>query len=172
MYVTASNIPWKVGVISYSSKKNARIKYVDKPEKPLRDLDGYPGVKPPWGTLTAMNLNTGKIKWQVPLGYYESLKAKGIITGTENFGGATATAGGVVFAAGTLDKLIRAFDSENGQELWSYKLPYIGSAPPTIYEINGEQYIVIPASGGMILKVLYKDLVEQGDAVVAFKIKD
>ena len=171
MYVTASNIPWKVGVISYSSKKNARIKYVDKPEKPLRDLDGYPGVKPPWGTLTAMNLNTGKIKWQVSLGYYESLKAKGIITGTENFGGATATAGGVVFAAGTLDKLIRAFDSENGQELWSYKLPYIGSAPPTIYEINGEQYIVIPASGGMTLKMFYKDLVEQGDAVVAFKIK-
>ena len=171
MYVTASNIPWKVGVISYSSKKNARIKYVDKPEKPLRDLDGYPGVKPPWGTLTAMNLNTGKIKWQVSLGYYESLKAKGIITGTENFGGATATAGGVVFAAGTLDKLIRAFDSENGQELWSYKLPYIGSAPPAIYEINGEQYIVIPASGGITLKVFYKDLVEQGDAVVAFKIK-
>ena len=86
-----------------------------------------------------MNLNTGKIIWQVPLGYYEDLKSKGIITGTENFGGATATAGGIVFAAGTLDKLIRAFDSENGTELWSYKLPYIGSAPPTIYEVNGEQ---------------------------------
>ena len=100
------------------------------------------------------------------------MKSKGIITGTENYGGATATAGGLVFAAGTLDKLIRAFDSENGKEIWSHKLPYIGSAPPTFYEIEGEQYIVIPASGGTSLKMYYKDLVTQGDAVVAFKIKD
>ena len=76
------------------------------------------------------------------------------------------------FVAGTLDKLIRAFDSESGEELWSHKLPYIGSAPPSSYEINGEQYIVIPASGGITLKMYYDDLVEQGDAVVAFKIKD
>ena len=139
----------------------------------LEDLSGYPGVKPPWGTLTALNLNTGKIIWQVPLGYYEKLKLKNEAdTGTENFGGATATAGGLVFASGTLDKLIRAFDAENGKELWSYKLPYIGSAPPTSYEIDGEQYIVIPASGGISLKVNYPDLVEQGDAIVAFKIQD
>ena len=172
MYVTASNIPWIVGVSSHINNKTGKIKYISKNAKPLRDLNNYPGVKPPWGTLTAMNLNTGKIIWQVPLGYYEDLKSKGIITGTENFGGATATAGGIVFAAGTLDKLIRAFDSENGTELWSYKLPYIGSAPPTIYEVNGDQYIVIPASGGTVLKIFYKDLVEQGDAVVAFKIQD
>jgi len=172
MYVTASNIPWIVGVSSHINNKTGKIKYISKNAKPLRDLNNYPGVKPPWGTLTAMNLNTGKIIWQVPLGYYEDLKSKGIITGTENFGGATATAGGIVFAAGTLDKLIRAFDSENGTELWSYKLPYIGSAPPTIYEVNGDQYIIIPASGGTVLKIFYKDLVEQGDAVVAFKIQD
>ena len=170
MFVTAHNIPWKVGVQIYNKK--SRFKYTDKKEKPLRDLEGYPGVKPPWGTLTAISLNTGKIIWQVPLGHYESLKSKGIITGTENFGGATATIGGLVFAAGTLDKLIRAFDSENGKEIWSYKLPYIGSAPPTFYEVNGEQYIVIPASGGTSLKMYYKDLVTLGDAVVAFKIKD
>ena len=169
MFVTSHNIPWIVGVLS-PNKKNF-FKYVGKIEKPLRDLEGYPGVKPPWGTLTAINLNTGKIVWQTPLGYYESLKSKGIITGTENFGGATATAGGLVFAAGTLDKLIRAFNSENGIELWSHELPYIGSAPPTSYEINGEQYIVIPASGGTTLKMFYPNLVEQGDAVVAFKIK-
>ena len=172
MYVTASNIPWIVGVSSHINNKTGKIKYISKNAKPLRDLNNYPGVKPPWGTLTAMNLNTGKIIWQVPLGYYEDLKSKGIITGTENFGGATATAGGIVFAAGTLDKLIRAFDSENGTELWSYKLPYIGSAPPTIYEVNGDQYIIIPASGGTVLKIFYKDLVEQGDAIVAFKIQD
>ena len=172
MYVTASNIPWIVGVSSHINNKTGKIKYISKNAKPLRDLNNYPGVKPPWGTLTAINLNTGKIIWQVPLGYYEDLKSKGIITGTENFGGATATAGGIVFAAGTLDKLIRAFDSENGTELWSYKLPYIGSAPPTIYEVNGDQYIIIPASGGTVLKIFYKDLVEQGDAIVAFKIQD
>ena len=172
MYVTASNIPWIVGVKTFDNNKKGTIKYVSKREEPLRDLDGYPGVKPPWGTLTAMNLNNGKIIWQVPLGHYESLKSKGIITGTENFGGATATIGGLVFAAGTLDKLIRAFDSESGEELWSHKLPYIGSAPPTSYEINGRQYIVIPASGGITLKMYYGDLVEQGDAVVAFKIKN
>ena len=68
--------------------------------------------------------------------------------------------------------MIRAFDSGNGKELWSYELPYIGSAPPTVYEVNEEQYIVIPASGGTSLKMYYKDLVEQGDSVVAFKIKN
>jgi len=172
MYVTASNIPWIVGVQASQNKYGGKLIYTDKKAIPLRDLDGYPGVKPPWGTLTAINLNTGKILWQSYLGYYESLKSRGIITGTENFGGATATSGGLVFAAGTLDKLIRAFDVETGKELWSYKLPFIGSAPPTSYEVNGEQYIVIPASGGTVLKMFYKDLVEQGDAVVAFKIQD
>jgi len=76
MYVTASNIPWIVGVQAFDNKKKGIIKYVDKKVKPLRDLDGYPGVKPPWGTLTAMNLNTGKIIWQVPLGHYKKLKSK------------------------------------------------------------------------------------------------
>ena len=109
----------------------------------------------------------GKEPTEIP----EALKEKGIISGTENFGGATATNGGLVFVAGTLDKLIRAFDDDTGKELWSYKLPYIGSAPPSSYKINDEQYIVIPASGGITLKNYYKDLVEQGDAIVAFKIK-
>ncbi len=171
LFVTSNNIPWIVGVKVKANKNRKGSIYTDKRAKPLRDLEGYPGTKPPWGTLTAINLNTGKILWQSPLGHYEKLKSKGIITGTENFGGATATSGGLVFAAGTLDKLIRAFDSETGEEMWNHKLPYIGSAPPTSYEINGEQYIVLPASGGIILKMFYGDLVEQGDAVVAFKIK-
>ena len=169
MYVTANNIAWKVGVQTY--KKKSRFKYTDKKEEPLRDLEGYPGTKPPWGTLTAINLNTGKIIWQVPLGHYKELKSLKIKTGTENFGGAMGTSGGLVFAAGTLDKLIRAFDSETGEELWSYELPYIGSAPPTSHEVNDEQYIVIPATGGITLKINYGDLVELGDAIVAFKIQ-
>ena len=90
--------------------------------------------------------------------------------GTENFGGATATSGDLVFAAGTLDKMFRAFDSNTGEELWSYELPFIGSAPPTSYAINNEQYVILPASGGVTLKIFYGDLVEQGDAILAFKI--
>jgi len=172
MFVTANNIPWITGVGSYGKKGASKIKYIDKQAVPLRDLDGYPGTKPPWGTLTSINLNTGKIIWQKPLGYYQKLKDKGIITGTENFGGATATAGGLVFVSGTLDKLFRAFDSDTGKELWSYKLPFIGSAPPSIYEINGEEYVVIPASGGSTLKTFYNDLVDLGDAVLAFKLKN
>ncbi len=170
IFVTSNNIAWKIGIIS--SRNKLKFKYADKSAELLKDPEGYPGVKPPWGSLTAINLNNGKIIWQVPLGYYESLKAKGIITGTENYGGATATAGGLVFAAGTIDKLIRAFNSETGEELWSYELPFIGSAPPTAYEINGEQYIIIPATGGITLKANYGDLIELGDSFVAFKIQD
>ncbi len=170
-YVTSNQVPYKLKVLS--SEKSAFEIFQYKYEMGVFfDLDGYPASKPPWGTITALNLNTGKIIWQTPLGYYETLKSQKIITGTENYGGATATAGELVFASGTLDKLIRAFDSTNGKELWSYKLTYIGSAPPTSYEVNGEQYIVIPASGGISLKIYYPDLVEQGDAIVAFKIQD
>ena len=174
LYVTGNDTPYKLKVYA-SQDVNNDFKYkvnLGRSEL-LTDINGYPGVKPPWGTLTALNLNTGKIIWQVPLGYFEELKLKGEAdTGTTNFGGATATSGGLVFAAGTLDKLIRAFDTKTGKELWSYKLPYIGSAPPTIYEANGEQYVMIPATGGFSLKFLYPDLVEHGDAFVAFKIKD
>ena len=71
-----------------------------------------------------------------------------------------------------MDKLIRAFDSDTGEELWSHKLPYIGSAPPTVYEAYGEQYLIVPATGGLVLSFAYPDLVEQGDAFVVFKLKD
>ena len=170
MYVTANNIAWTVGVKKYGNTKNNIFK--DKRAKPLRDPEGYPGTKPPWGTLTAINLNNGKIVWQSPLGYYEKLKEKGLITGTENFGGATATSGGLVFVGGTMDKLFRAFDSDSGEEIWSYKLPFIASAPPTSYKVGEEQYIIVPATGGTTLKIFYGDQVELGDAFVAFKIKN
>ena len=93
-----------------------------------------------------MDLNTGKIIWQVPLGEHEELNIKNIpTTGTENRSGATATSGNLVFVSGTEDKKIRAFDSTNGRELWSYRMPFKGSAPPTVYMIDNKQYVVIPA---------------------------
>lgn len=131
----------------------------------LLDQDGRPGVKPPWGTLNAIDLNSGHIAWRVPLGEYEDLAAKGVpITGTENFGGAMATAGGLVFCAGTRDLNIRAFDSANGKELWRYKLPFGGFAPPATYEVKGRQFVVIAATGGGKLGP------PMGDAYVAFAL--
>lgn len=117
--------------------------------KRLLDHEGYPGSKPPWGTLNCIDLNTGRIEWRVPLGEYEALTRAGVPkTGTENLGGATVTAGGLVFCGGTKDKTFRAFDSKTGAELWSAPLPSHGTTPPTTYEVNGRQFVVIGTSGG------------------------
>src|SRR6185295_13223357 len=129
----------------------------------LLDQDDRPGMKPPWGTLNAIDLNTGRLAWKVPLGEYEELTRAGVPkTGTENFGGAMVTAGGLVFCAGTRDLKIRAFDSRTGKELWEHKLPWGGFAPPATYEVNGRQYVVIAATGGGKLGP------PLGDAYVAF----
>ncbi len=129
------------------------------------DHEGYPANKPPWGTLNCLDLNTGKLLWKVPLGEYPELTAEGVPkTGTENYGGAIVTAGGLVFCAGTRDHRIRAFDKDTGVELWSAKLPYVGNSPPATYQVNGRQYLVISASGGNKLGTPY------GDAWVAFAL--
>lgn len=131
----------------------------------LLDHEGYPGCTPPWGVLVCLNLNTGRIEWRKPLGYYPDLAEGGLThTGAENFGGATVTAGGLVFCAGTPDALMRAFDSETGEELWSHELPFVGSAPPAVYEADGRQYVVIAATGGGKLGT------PAGDAWVAFAL--
>jgi quinoprotein glucose dehydrogenase len=172
LYVSANEQAYKILVSGSNDLKKVldyKIDFIK--DEALVDSEGYPGIKPPWGTLTALNLNNGKIIWQVPLGYFPELKKRGMAdTGTANFGGPTASLGGLVFIGGTLDKLIRAFDSDTGEELWSHKLPYIGSAPPTIYEANGEQYILIPATGGSSLFRMYPEMVESGDSYVAFKL--
>ncbi|MCX6955578.1 MAG: PQQ-binding-like beta-propeller repeat protein, partial [Verrucomicrobia bacterium] len=128
---------------------DGRPAYFTVPYKFIEDDEGYPGVKPPWGLLNCVDLNTGKILWRVPLGEYPELKKRGVPpTGMENFGGPTVTAGGLVFVGGTRDELFRAFDKDTGAELWSAKLPLAGTAPPTIYEVGGRQFVVIAASGG------------------------
>jgi quinoprotein glucose dehydrogenase len=132
----------------------------------LLDGSGHPGSKPPWGTITAIDLNTGRKKWNVPFGEYEDLKSSGVpITGQPNFGGVIATKGGIVFATGTVDQKVRAFDADSGGQLWSYDLPAAGSAPPMTYEIDGVQYLVVVASGG-----IFAGFKDRSDTIVAFKL--
>lgn len=117
----------------------------------LRTPEGYPASRPPWGTLTAINLNSGATLWQVPLGTYPELAGQGIpATGTENYGGAVVTAGGLVFIAATLDGKIRAFDKSTGAVLWEASLPAAGFATPMTYAIGGKQYVVIACGGGKL----------------------
>ncbi|WKN31873.1 PQQ-binding-like beta-propeller repeat protein [Porifericola rhodea] len=130
------------------------------------DSEGYPAVKPPWGTLNAIDLNEGEILWSVPLGEFEELTKKGIPkTGTENYGGPIVTAGGLVFIGATKDEYIRAFDKDNGKELWKYKLPAAGMATPATYEVDGKQYIVIAAGGGKVTD-------KRSDTYIAFALPE
>lgn len=112
----------------------------------FRDKDGYPGIKPPWGNLTAVDLNRGTFAWRIPLGSYPELADKN--TGTENFGGAIVTGGGIVFIGSTRDEKLHAFDSADGRLLGEWPLPAGGYACPSTYGVNGKQYVVIAAGGG------------------------
>ncbi|MFN2438084.1 MAG: PQQ-binding-like beta-propeller repeat protein [Chitinophagaceae bacterium] len=130
------------------------------------DKNGYPGIKPPWGTLNAVNLNTGKLLWKVPLGEYPELSKKGIPpTGTENYGGPLVTSGGLVFIAASKDAKIRAFDKKNGKLIWEAQLPVPGYATPATYSINGRQYVVIACGGGKIGS-------KSGDQYIAFALPE
>jgi quinoprotein glucose dehydrogenase len=126
------------------------------------DKNGYPGIKPPWGTLNAVNLNTGKLLWKVPLGDFAELK-KETPTGTENYGGPLSTKGGLIFIAATKDEKIRAFDKTTGQVLWEAQLPAAGYATPATYSIDGRQFVVIACGGGKIGS-------KSGDSYVAFAL--
>ncbi len=126
--------------------------------------EGYPAISPPWGTLNAINVNTGEYAWKIPFGDYPELKAKGIpTTGTENYGGSVVTAGGLLFIAATRDGMFRAYNKRTGKLLWQYQLPAPGFATPAVYEINGKQYVVIACGGGKLGTV-------SGDRYVAFGI--
>jgi quinoprotein glucose dehydrogenase len=115
------------------------------------DDEGYPNVKPPWGTLNAIDLNTGEYRWKIPLGEYPELTAQGMPpTGTDNYGGPIVTAGGVIFIAATRDEMFRAFDQKTGRLLWSTRLPAAGYATPTTYLAGGRQYVVIACGGGKL----------------------
>lgn len=125
-------------------------KYMHDGYNKFLDPDGYPAVEPPWGTLNAIDLNKGEIAWKIPFGEYPELAAKGLRdTGSENYGGPVATAGGLLFIAATVrDRKFRAFDKTTGKLLWETTLPAAGNATPATYEVDGRQYVVIAAGGG------------------------
>ncbi len=108
---------------------------------------GWPCEAPPWGELSAVNLNTGEIAWRVPFGRVDDLEAKGVMnTGSFNKGGSVATAGGVLFIGASYDQRFHAYDSKTGKLLWEVKLPEIAQANPITYAgKNGKQYVVVNA---------------------------
>jgi quinoprotein glucose dehydrogenase len=128
----------------------AQLKYRFTGYKKFLDPEGYPAIAPPWGTLNAINLNTGEYAWKIPLGEYPELAAQGLKnTGSENYGGPIVTAGGLLFiGASNFDRKFRAFDKSTGELLWETTLPFSGNATPATYEIDGRQYVVIAAGGG------------------------
>lgn len=118
---------------------------------------------PPWGTLTAIDLDKPSIAWQDTLGDYPELKARGIHSGTENYGGPVATAGGLLFIAATSDAKIRAFNKRSGRLLWEADLPAAGFATPAVYSVDGREYLVIACGGGKLHQ-------KSGDAYLAFAL--
>jgi quinoprotein glucose dehydrogenase len=147
------------------AKKDTLKRYKLKDYIHLEDHEGYPGVKPPWGTLNAVNLNTGELEWKIPLGEYPALAARGHRnTGTQLFGGGIVTAGGLIFIGATQDEKFRAIDKKTGKVLWEYQLPTGGYATPATYEVNGKQFVVIAAGGGG------RQLTKAGDSYIAFAL--
>jgi quinoprotein glucose dehydrogenase len=141
------------------------LKYRSDGETLWRDPDGYPPITPPWGTLTALDLNNGTMRWQIPLGEFPELAARGLRnTGSDNYGGPLATGGGLLFIGATnFDKKFRAYDKLAGTLLWETTLPAAGNATPSTYTVNGRQYVVIACGGG-------KNGAPSGSAIVAFAL--
>ena len=163
LYVNSNNVP-NIMTLVEASPDN-RYKYAHTGYNQFRDHEGYPAIEPPWGQLTAINLNTGDFVWQVPLGEYEELTKRGIPqTGTETFGGTIVTAGGLVFIGGTKDEKFHAFDKATGKLLWEYQLPAGGYATPSTYMLNDRQYVVIAAGGAGKLRT------KAGDSFIAFAL--
>ena len=149
------------------NRTGTQVRYASGGTRQFSDPDRHPAIAPPWGELTAVNLVTGDFVWRVPLGEYPDLVAKGIRnTGTLNFGGPVVTAGGIVFIAATADEKFRAFESHSGRILWETQLPAGGYATPSVYMLDGKEYVAIAAGGGA------KNGTKGGDSIVAFALPD
>jgi len=152
--------------VAETAKSNPNyLKYRNDGYNIFLDNEGYPAIKPPWGTLNAVDLNKGTIRWRIPFGEYPALAAKGITnTGTDNYGGPVVTSSGLVFiGATTYDKKFHAYDKRTGKLLWETTLPASGNATPSLYMIDGRQYVVIACGGG-------KNDAPSGGTFVAFAL--
>lgn len=148
-YIFQEGLEEKVAIDDLKNTWRDQIPYISTGHWDFRDSEGFPVNKRPWGTLNAIDLNKGEIKWQVPLGTYPQLEAKGIPpTGTFNIGGPVVTAGGLIFIGAARDERMHAYDKDTGELLWEFQMDTGGYATPSIYEINGRQYLVIAAGGG------------------------
>jgi quinoprotein glucose dehydrogenase len=154
-------------VADTSATKPTFLKYRNNGDPIFLDHEGFPGISPPWGTLNAIDLNKGEIRWSIPFGEYPELVAKGLKnTGTDNYGGPVVTANGLLFiGASTYDKKFRAYDKRTGALLWETNLPASGNATPSLYVVNGKQYVVIACGGG-------KNGAPSGGTFVAFALPD
>jgi quinoprotein glucose dehydrogenase len=150
---------------SKQTKKDTTVRWKISGYSKFLDKNGYPAMSPPWGTLNAIDLNTGEYKWTVTYGEYPELQQqKGIEqTGSESYGGPVITASGLLLISGTKDQFFRAYDKENGKLLWKTQLPAANFATPSTYEVNGKQYVVL-ACGGTKLGA------KGGDSYVAFAL--
>jgi quinoprotein glucose dehydrogenase len=145
----------------------SRLKYRSDGESIFLDPDGYPAITPPWGTLNAIDLNSGQMRWKIPLGEFPDLATKGFKnTGSDNYGGPVVTAGGVLFIGATnFDKKFHAYDKLTGKLLWETTLPAAGNATPSIYQLGGREYVVLVCGGG-------KNGAPSGSAIVAFALPE
>ncbi len=162
LYLNSENIAWYTSIVDQPRPGPGKVKLTFKGYNKFRDADGYPGTAPPWGTLQAIDMNTGKYLWKIPFGYYPELNDK--TTGSENYGGPVVTASGVMFIGATLfDRKLRAYDTSNGKEIWSTELPFTGKATTITYAAGGEQYVAIVTSGT-------DPKGPRGAAIVAYKL--
>jgi quinoprotein glucose dehydrogenase len=165
LYVNSNNVPNLMTLVEENDAGPRYGPFGHAGYVQFRDHEGYPAIKPPWGVLNAINLNTGEFAWRATLGEYPELTARGVPqTGTENFGGTIVTAGGLVFIGGTTDERFHAFDKDSGRLLWEYKLLAGGYATPCTYSAGGRQFVVIAAGGAGKLGT------KAGDAFVAFAL--
>ena len=163
LYINTHDEPWILTLVR--ARPDAGYPFGITGYNRFLDPEGYAAIKPPWGQLSAVDLNKGEIVWQVPLGEFKELTARGIPqTGTQNIGGSVVTAGGLVFIGATQDEKFRAFDKSTGKVLWEAQLPAGGYASPCTYEVGGKQYVAIAAGGGG------KPRTKSGDAFVAFAL--
>jgi quinoprotein glucose dehydrogenase len=166
MYANSEDVAWATAVVDQPRPGGGRADKTFTGYHKFNDPDGYPAVSTPWGTLNAIDMNTGQYLWRIPFGEYPELVAKGLKnTGSESYGGPVTTASGLLFIAATIyDRKFRAFESATGKLLWETELPFAGEATPATYMIDGRQYLAIATSSGRDRKG------PQGAALVAFAL--